>query len=99
MILRKEMLRNSDYSAWAGHEVDQWPCLTALMGKGECRERTIREHRGGRSAPLSKNFRRDPIGRNAGSAPVTPVLRATQASPPAGAVRWTLAAEMPHHAV
>ena len=33
MVLRKEMLHESDYSPWEGHEVHAWPCLTLLRGK------------------------------------------------------------------
>ena len=33
MILRKEMLHESDYSPWEGHEVLAWPSLTVLRGK------------------------------------------------------------------
>jgi dihydropyrimidinase len=33
MILRKEMLHESDYSPWEGHEVHAWPSLTVLRGK------------------------------------------------------------------
>jgi dihydropyrimidinase len=33
MILRNEMLHESDYSPWEGHEVHAWPCLTVLRGK------------------------------------------------------------------
>jgi dihydropyrimidinase len=33
MVLRKEMLHESDYSPWEGHEVHAWPCLTVLRGK------------------------------------------------------------------
>jgi dihydropyrimidinase len=31
--IRKEMLHESDYSPWEGHEVDAWPVLTVLRGK------------------------------------------------------------------
>ncbi len=31
--LRKEMLHESDYSPWEGHEVHAWPALTVLRGK------------------------------------------------------------------
>jgi len=31
--LRKEMLHESDYSPWEGHEVHAWPSLTVLRGK------------------------------------------------------------------
>ena len=33
MVLRKEMLHESDYSPWEGHEVHAWPCLTLMRGK------------------------------------------------------------------
>ena len=33
MVLTKEMLHESDYSPWEGHEVHAWPCLTLLRGK------------------------------------------------------------------
>jgi dihydropyrimidinase len=33
MIVRKEMLHESDYSPWEGHEVHAWPSLTVLRGK------------------------------------------------------------------
>ncbi len=33
MILRKEMLHESDYSPWEGHEVHAWPSLTVMRGK------------------------------------------------------------------
>ncbi|RPI42596.1 MAG: hypothetical protein EHM59_17460, partial [Betaproteobacteria bacterium] len=32
-IVRKEMLHESDYSPWEGHEVHVWPALTVLRGK------------------------------------------------------------------
>ncbi|MDB5926482.1 MAG: hypothetical protein JWN13_5418 [Betaproteobacteria bacterium] len=32
-ILRNEMLHESDYSPWEGHEVHAWPTLTVLRGK------------------------------------------------------------------
>jgi dihydropyrimidinase len=31
--IRKEMLHESDYSPWEGHEVHAWPTLTVLRGK------------------------------------------------------------------
>ena len=31
--IRKEMLHESDYSPWEGHEVHAWPSLTVLRGK------------------------------------------------------------------
>ncbi len=31
--VRKEMLHETDYSPWEGHEVDVWPCMTILRGK------------------------------------------------------------------
>ena len=31
--LRKEMLHESDYTPWEGHEVHAWPALTVLRGK------------------------------------------------------------------
>ena len=31
--IRKEMLHESDYSPWEGHEVHVWPALTVLRGK------------------------------------------------------------------
>jgi dihydropyrimidinase len=31
--IRKEMLHESDYSPWEGHEVQAWPALTVLRGK------------------------------------------------------------------
>jgi dihydropyrimidinase len=31
--IRKEMLHESDYSPWEGHEVHAWPVLTVLRGK------------------------------------------------------------------
>jgi len=31
--IRKEMLHESDYSPWEGHEVHAWPALTILRGK------------------------------------------------------------------
>jgi dihydropyrimidinase len=33
MTLRKEMLHESDYSPWEGHEVHAWPSMTILRGK------------------------------------------------------------------
>jgi dihydropyrimidinase len=33
MVLTNEMLHESDYSPWEGHEVHAWPCLTVLRGK------------------------------------------------------------------
>ncbi len=33
MTIRKEMLHESDYSPWEGHEVHAWPSLTVLRGK------------------------------------------------------------------
>lgn len=33
MTLRKEMLHESDYSPWEGHEVHAWPSMTVLRGK------------------------------------------------------------------
>ena len=33
MIVRKELLHESDYSPWEGHEVYAWPSLTVLRGK------------------------------------------------------------------
>jgi dihydropyrimidinase len=32
-IIRKEMLHESDYTPWEGHEVHAWPSLTVLRGK------------------------------------------------------------------
>jgi dihydropyrimidinase len=31
--IRKEMLHESDYTPWEGHEVHAWPALTVLRGK------------------------------------------------------------------
>jgi dihydropyrimidinase len=31
--VRKEMLHESDYSPWEGHEVHAWPSMTVLRGK------------------------------------------------------------------
>ena len=31
--IRKEMLHESDYTPWEGHEVHVWPSLTVLRGK------------------------------------------------------------------
>lgn len=31
--VKKEMLHESDYSPWEGHEVHAWPCITVLRGK------------------------------------------------------------------
>jgi dihydropyrimidinase len=33
LVIRKEMLHESDYSPWEGHEVHAWPTLTVLRGK------------------------------------------------------------------
>lgn len=33
IALRKEMLHESDYSPWEGHEVHAWPAMTILRGK------------------------------------------------------------------
>ena len=33
IVIRKEMLHESDYTPWEGHEVDAWPSLTLLRGK------------------------------------------------------------------
>jgi len=33
ITVAKEMLHESDYSPWEGHEVHAWPCLTVLRGK------------------------------------------------------------------
>jgi dihydropyrimidinase len=33
MTVRKEMLHESDYSPWEGHEVHAWPTMTVLRGK------------------------------------------------------------------
>jgi dihydropyrimidinase len=33
LTVAKEMLHESDYSPWEGHEVYAWPCLTVLRGK------------------------------------------------------------------
>jgi dihydropyrimidinase len=33
LTIRKEMLHESDYTPWEGHEVDAWPALTVLRGK------------------------------------------------------------------
>ena len=33
MTIRKEMLHETDYSPWEGHEVHAWPSLTVLRGK------------------------------------------------------------------
>jgi len=33
LTIRKEMLHESDYTPWEGHEVDAWPALTLLRGK------------------------------------------------------------------
>ena len=32
-VLTKDMLHESDYSPWEGHEMLAWPCLTVLRGK------------------------------------------------------------------
>jgi dihydropyrimidinase len=32
-VISKEMLHESDYSPWEGHEVHAWPSLTVLRGK------------------------------------------------------------------
>jgi len=31
--IKKEMLHESDYTPWEGHEVHAWPALTVLRGK------------------------------------------------------------------
>ena len=31
--IRKEILHESDYTPWEGHEVHAWPALTVLRGK------------------------------------------------------------------
>jgi dihydropyrimidinase len=31
--LRKELLHQTDYSPWEGHEVHAWPAMTILRGK------------------------------------------------------------------
>jgi dihydropyrimidinase len=33
LTVRKEMLHETDYSPWEGHEVDAWPSMTILRGK------------------------------------------------------------------
>jgi len=33
ITVTKDMLHESDYSPWEGHEVHAWPCLTVLRGK------------------------------------------------------------------
>ncbi|MBI3069250.1 MAG: amidohydrolase family protein, partial [Betaproteobacteria bacterium] len=33
MTVRKEMLHETDYSPWEGHEVHAWPSITILRGK------------------------------------------------------------------